>query len=61
MKHGSKIRLALAPQGLKILYRKFPTNECLNVEDPATWIEASLGLLLADSPKDNPGDYITTH
>lgn len=29
-----QIRLALAPHGLKILYRKFPANECLNVEDP---------------------------
>lgn len=41
-----QIRLALVSNGLKILYRKFPTNECLNVEDPAIWIEASLGLLL---------------
>lgn len=29
-----QIRLALAPHGLKSLYRKFPANECLNVEDP---------------------------
>ena len=48
MKHDAwqqQIRLAWAENQLKI-DRKLPTKQCYNMEDPAMWTEAFLGLSL---------------